>query len=211
MKIAVCANEDLKKELLAQDLQGSTLIEWSDDLKNLLKQTDAAVFIDLLFDGSMERINLLKSLLPRPVIVNSVITTADKLPEQFIRINGWNTFLKRAVIEVSGRDEKMKMQAEEIFARFNKKVEWVPDIPGFFSARIIAMIINEAYFALQEEVSSKEEIDTAMKLGTNYPYGPFDWSKKIGLKNVYELLVSLTQYNKSYEPAALLKKEALYK
>ena len=49
-----------------------------------------------------------------------------------------------------------------------------PDIPGFISARVVSMIINEAYFALEEEVSSKEEIDTAMKLGTNYPYGPFD-------------------------------------
>ncbi len=71
------------------------------------------------------------------------------------------------------------------------------------------MIINEAYFALQDEVSSKDEIDTAMKLGTNYPHGPFEWSKKIGLKNIYGLLSKLVETNNRYEPAGLLKKEAL--
>ncbi len=45
----------------------------------------------------------------------------------------------------------------------------------------MAMIINEAWHALAEEVSTKNEIDTAMKLGTNYPYGPFEWAEKIGL------------------------------
>ena len=42
------------------------------------------------------------------------------------------------------------------------------------------MIINEAFLALQEGVSTKEEINTAMKLGTNYPLGPFEWVEKIG-------------------------------
>ena len=71
------------------------------------------------------------------------------------------------------------------------------------------MIINEAYFALEEGVSTKEEIDTAMKLGTNYPYGPFEWAKKIGLKNIFQLLDKLHKTNLRYEPAALLKKEAI--
>jgi 3-hydroxyacyl-CoA dehydrogenase len=44
------------------------------------------------------------------------------------------------------------------------------------------MIINEAYFALEDNVSTKAETDIAMKLGTNYPYGPFEWGQLIGLK-----------------------------
>ena len=70
------------------------------------------------------------------------------------------------------------------------------------------MIINEAYFTLEEKVSTKEEIDTAMKLGTNYPYGPFEWGQKIGLKKVNELLTTLAETNSRYTPAALLQKEA---
>jgi 3-hydroxybutyryl-CoA dehydrogenase len=77
------------------------------------------------------------------------------------------------------------------------------------SARVIAMIINEAYFALGEGVSSKQEIDIAMKLGTNYPYGPFEWSERIGLKNIYKLLQKLNSTSSRYTIALLLEKEAL--
>ena len=91
---------------------------------------------------------------------------------------------------------------------FNKKTEWTPDIPGFITARVISTIINEAYFSLEGKVSSREEIDTAMKLGTSYPYGPFEWSRIIGIKNIYSLLNILSRKNKRYLPSDLLKKEA---
>jgi 3-hydroxybutyryl-CoA dehydrogenase len=79
-------------------------------------------------------------------------------------------------------------------------------VPGFITARVIAMIINEAWFALEEGVSTKEEIDTAMKLGTNYPYGPFEWGKEIGLKNIHALLDKLSKLNPRYSPAELMTK-----
>jgi len=69
------------------------------------------------------------------------------------------------------------------------------------------MIINEAYFALGDKVSTKDEIDTAMKLGTNYPYGPFEWSRKIGLKNVYQLLSVLSKEDHRYIAAPCLEEE----
>jgi len=64
------------------------------------------------------------------------------------------------------------------------------------------------YFTLAEEVSSKQETDIAMKLGTNYPYGPFEWAEKIGLKNILALLQQLGKEQQRYQPAALLEKEA---
>lgn len=48
---------------------------------------------------------------------------------------------------------------------------------GFVFPRTIVQIINEAYFALSEEVASKEDINRAMKFGVNYPKGPFEWSE----------------------------------
>ena len=47
---------------------------------------------------------------------------------------------------------------------------------GFIFPRTIAQIVNEAYFALEEEVASKEDINRAMKFGVNYPKGPFEWA-----------------------------------
>ena len=75
-----------------------------------------------------------------------------------------------------------------VLTMINKKAVTVSDEPGFIAARIISMIINEAYFAKAENVSSEKEIDVAMKLGTNYPFGPFEWARLIGIKNIYELL-----------------------
>lgn len=48
---------------------------------------------------------------------------------------------------------------------------------GFIFPRTIVQIINEAYFALEEGVATKEDIDRAMKFGVNYPKGPFEWAK----------------------------------
>ena len=48
-----------------------------------------------------------------------------------------------------------------------------------------------------------------MKLGTNYPFGPFEWGEKIGLQNIYSLLDTLGQKQNRYIPAPLLKQTAL--
>jgi len=50
----------------------------------------------------------------------------------------------------------------------------------------------------------------AMKLGTNYPFGPFEWSEKIGINKVFELLRSLSMENDRYTIAALLQQTALH-
>lgn len=206
MKIVVVADEMLKEEFLTQGLATDASVEWLPEIKPV---PVADCYIDLLFSPGPDRIGALQQLQPAMIIVNAVTNTLDELPQNFIRINGWPTFLKRSLTEASGTNEDLKEKAENIFSCFNKKIEWVPNIPGFITARVISMIINEAFFALDEKVSTKKEIDTAMKLGTNYPYGPFEWAKKIGLMNIYELLTTLAATNSRYTPSALLKKEAL--
>jgi 3-hydroxybutyryl-CoA dehydrogenase len=205
MKIVVITNEWLKEELLAQGLQEDVQVEWQEAISPV---PDADAYIDLLFNLSVERMDSLKLLWPATIIVNSVTDTADKLPGGFTRINGWRSFLKRTLVEASSGDAD-RTAVEKIFSCFNKTVEWVPDIPGFITPRVISMIINEAYFTLDEQVSSKEEIDTAMKLGTNYPYGPFAWGETIGLKHVSALLSTLAKTNARYTASSLLQKEAL--
>jgi len=139
----------------------------------------------------------------KPVFINSVITTLKELntPVNVLRINGWNGFLQRPAWEIAGTvDDNCKAIAGKI----GKKIIEVKDEPGLVAATIIAMIINEAYFAWGENVSSKEEINTAMKLGTNYPYGPFEWADKIGINNIFNLLHKLSLSGKRYQPAPAL-------
>jgi 3-hydroxybutyryl-CoA dehydrogenase len=72
------------------------------------------------------------------------------------------------------------------------------------------MIINEAFFAMQEGVAPAREIDTAMKLGTNYPRGPVEWAERIGVSQVVALLSALHQSfgEDRYRVAPLLRKSA---
>ena len=207
MRLVVLTNEQLKEELLSNEVSDYCKLDWINSPKELLSHTDADAVIDLLFEHNGYDISHLNHYLTKPVFVNSMNKTIVEIGLPFIRINAWPGFLKRNIAEVSIADEVNKNKAEKILSLLNRKAEWVPDIKGFISPRIVSMIINEAYFALEEKVSTKEEIDIAMKLGTNYPFGPFEWSKKIGLKNVAALLTELSLTEKRYEPASLLLKE----
>jgi 3-hydroxybutyryl-CoA dehydrogenase len=139
----------------------------------------------------------------KPVFINSVTKTLQELnmPANVLRINGWNGFLQRPVWEIAGTAGD---DVKTILEKIGKKMIPVKDEPGLVAATIIAMIINEAYFAWGEHVSSKEDIDTAMKLGTNYPYGPFEWAGKIGIYNIFNLLHKLSLSDNRYQPAPAL-------
>jgi 3-hydroxybutyryl-CoA dehydrogenase len=207
MRLVVLTNEQLKEEFLSNGVSDYCKIDWINSPKELLSHTDADAVIDLLFEHNGYDISHLNHYLTKPVFVNSMYKTIVEIGLPFIRINGWPGFLKRNIAEVSIADEVNKNKAEKILSLLNRKAEWVPDVKGFISPRIVSMIINEAYFTLEENVSTKEEIDIAMKLGTNYPFGPFEWSKKIGLKNIAALLTELSLTEKRYQPASLLLKE----
>ncbi|MDR5684285.1 MAG: 3-hydroxyacyl-CoA dehydrogenase NAD-binding domain-containing protein [Armatimonadota bacterium] len=87
----------------------------------------------------------------------------------------------------------------------------VGDAPGGILARILAMLVNEAAFAYAEGVASAAEIDTAMRLGTNYPRGPFRWAEDIGVGLVAGILAALHGYygEERYRTAPLLRRAAL--
>jgi len=201
MKLAVKASQEQQEEFLSKSIPANISIIW---VKENIPEADA--YFDLLVeeDGAA-----FSSVNNKPVFVNAVIETCKTLPANCIRINAWNGFLKRELIEVA-TNGTIKNEAEKILNNLQWKFEWVIDEPGMIAARIIAMIINEAYFGLGDEISSKEEIDIAMKLGTNYPYGPFEWSEKIGLKKIYDLLKKLSQTDSRYAVASKLKEAIHY-
>jgi len=208
MRLVILANDQQKEEILSGGIKDDCQVEWIKTPAELSGFDNYDAVLDLLFEENGYDLSHLKKISSKPVIVNSVIKTTEEIGIDVIRINGWPGFLKRPVAEISCSDAN-KTNAEMILNALNKKAEFVPDIRGFVSSRIISMIINEAYFALEENVSTKQEIDTAMKLGTNYPYGPFEWAEKIGLKNIVSLLTELSLSEKRYQPARSLLKEAI--
>jgi 3-hydroxyacyl-CoA dehydrogenase, C-terminal domain len=81
--------------------------------------------------------------------------------------------------------------AEKFLENIGLRIQRTDDIVGFVTPRIVAMLVNEAAFAVMEGVSSPAEIDEAMRLGTNYPHGPLEWGDEIGLDTVLALLDAL--------------------
>jgi 3-hydroxybutyryl-CoA dehydrogenase len=166
----------------------------------------------VLFDLRPEAwdLDLYRAFPQNPLFISAVQDTLKEhqAPGHVVRLNGWAGMMEKPLLECSG-DLAIRDRAEEILDRLNKKVEWVPDLPGMVSPRVISMIINEAWFTWEEGVATKEDIDIAMKLGTNYPYGPFAWGTMIGLDKIVSLLKKLSAGNPRYEVAASLLKETV--
>ncbi len=125
--------------------------------------------------------------------------------------NGHPTFIERNLLEVSMFNEDEKIYLEKLMNDLGLAIEVVDDRVGMVTPRIIAMIINEAFYTVMEGTATKEDIDLGMKLGTNYPMGPFEWAAKWGINNVYEVLDALFEDTKDerYKICPLLKKEYL--
>lgn len=189
MQLAVIGTQEQMEELMSSCTNDTAGIVLYKNVNDILLTKNAEAIIDLAFDYSEERIKLLGQLLPKTIIVSGVTPLPDSIKNDFVRFNGWHGFLKNTIAEAAAANENLKTATEKIFAYIGKKIKWTAiNSSGFVAARIVAMIINEAFLAYEEGVSTKEEIDLAMKMGTNYPYGPFEWSKKIGLKKVHDLL-----------------------
>jgi 3-hydroxybutyryl-CoA dehydrogenase len=68
------------------------------------------------------------------------------------------------------------------------KATRLPDWPGLVVMRTLAMLINEGFEAALQNVGKDSDIDLAMRYGVNYPKGPFEWGREIGLKRVLATL-----------------------
>ncbi|MDM4206640.1 3-hydroxyacyl-CoA dehydrogenase [Klebsiella spallanzanii] len=102
-------------------------------------------------------------------------------------------------------------KAVYFFQQQGKKVLRIADYPGLLVWRTVAMLANEALDAVQKGVASAEDIDTAMRLGVNYPHGPITWGETLGWGRVLRLLENLQQHygEERYRPSALLREKAL--
>ncbi|NQW30846.1 MAG: hypothetical protein HQ472_10085 [Ignavibacteria bacterium] len=97
--------------------------------------------------------------------------------------------------------------AQDFFKKCGVETEVVEDRVGLVQMRTLAMLINEAAFALMEGVATAEEIDKAMQMGVNYPKGLLAWADEIGLDVVLLVLESLNkEYGQErYRPCVLIK------
>lgn len=157
-----------------------------------------------------------------PVVTTSLAITATEAAswtEHPERVCGFGTLVplaERALFEVAPalQTEEAALAATlDFFHSLGKETEVVEDEVGLVFPRILSLIINEAAFTLMEKAATPEDIDIAMKKGTNYPYGPLEWADRIGLDEIYAISRGLQRdlAEERYRTAPLLRKLVLAK
>ncbi|MCP3819318.1 3-hydroxyacyl-CoA dehydrogenase [Streptomyces sp. A3M-1-3] len=122
----------------------------------------------------------------------------------------------RIALSVSAdTSEQALREATGLFQKLGKDVSVIGDVPGMIVARTVAMLVDLAADAVAKGVATPEDIDTAMRLGVNYPLGPVEWGRRLGQDWAFELLrvlhercptgryaPSLALYRQSYASSA---------
>ncbi|MFI9205691.1 3-hydroxyacyl-CoA dehydrogenase [Streptomyces sp. NPDC053048] len=70
--------------------------------------------------------------------------------------------------------------ATGLFQALGKRVSVIDDVPGMIVARTVVMLVDLAFDAVGRTVAAAEDVDTAMRLGVNYPLGPLEWGRALG-------------------------------
>jgi len=177
------------------------------------------VIFDLNFDDDPSNLPLYGALREKTVFVSAVklslaeaiYTTGTKVKCRLFGINALPTFIPQSKWEVSMYRRFETPELTKVMEILGIDYLPVEDRVGMVKPRIIFMIINEACYTLQEGTASIEDIDMAMKLGTNYPFGPFEWCDKIGVTSVFETLAAIYEDTKDerYKICPLLKTKYL--
>ncbi len=142
------------------------------------------------------------------------IAGVTKRPDKVVGMHFMNPVPVMKLVEViraiATSDETYKV-AEEAATAVGKTPVEVNDYPGFVSNRVLLPMINEACFALDEGVATKEAIDTVMKLGMAHPMGPLELADLIGLDVCLDIMEVLHDgfADSKYRPCPLLKKMVL--
>ncbi len=180
---------------------------------------------DFVIEAIPERIDLKMDLFQRldkicrPGVLYATNTSALSItemakaisrPEQFIGMHFFNPVPAMRLVEIVRglhTSDSTAQEAAEVVRKMGKEVVSVKESPGFVTTRMNALIGNEAFHMLHEEIASAEDIDKALKLGLNHPMGPFELVDLVGLDTRLNVLKFLHErLGEKYRPSPLLEK-----
>lgn len=217
MNILVVGSKE-QANIIKEKVKGDHEVRFAGFLSEALLEKAHVVF-DFNVDASPDNLEQYVNYPGMSVFLNAVNFSLaeqaiyqDAVQCDLFGFNGHPTFIERDLMEVSMYRPEDKMDLEKALKGMGLEYQLVDDRVGMVTPRIIAMIINEAYYTVMEGTANRDDIDLGMKLGTNYPMGPFEWAEKWGIINVYEVLEALFEDTKDerYKICPLLKKEYLY-
>ncbi len=212
-KVFILGQESIKNELIDMLGASSAIVEKLDKDAEIIfettnfpkeKKAENLKFID---KNSSAEVPVFTSSLCMPVYEQAAFSTN---PARLIGIGLYNSISRAKLLEIAPSKitgGKILEKAKNFLNEINLEFAEVPDRAGLVFPRILAMIINEAVQVYSENIASRDDIDTAMKLGTNYPFGPLEWADRLGTDLVYNILTALqNEYGEDrYRPHPSLK------
>lgn len=191
-------------------------------VENMSDLVDSQIFVESAFENFDIKTNVLYKLaqyLSKDSYVASntsslSITSLSKMlpyPDKFIGFHFMNPPPIMQLVEVI-RGYHTSDETYDYFWNLAKQLGKYPiyskNAPGFVLNRVLIPMINEAIYALYENISTVEHIDEALKLGANHPIGPLALADLIGLDTVLAILKTLQKElgeRNKYKPCPLLE------
>ena len=195
----------------------ATLLESADDLGPQLRDTDIIVQfaedgLDLPLLKESDFIRKYKVWLIE-VLDQSVTRASGRMgcPERIVGFSMSKSFPESKFIEVIGgerTDGDAVTTAKNLFEKLQYTVVISKDHPGYILNRVVASMINEAIYVSMYGLAQMEDIDQMMRLGANFPMGPFEYADYLGLDRVLKTLEWLAEeLGPQYRPCPLLRRK----
>ena len=211
----------VSKNILRQDERDATLERLS-TVKDLGAFSEVDYIVEAIIEDTDAKKNLftaLDSLVGSSVILASntssisisTLAATTARPDRVIGMHFMNPAPLMPLVElVKGQHTSQETMeaAVALCDRLEKTAVESADRPGFIANRILMPMINEAIYALMDNVGTAEAIDTVMKLGMKHPMGPLALADLIGLDVCLDIMQVLHEGfdDDKYQPCPLLRK-----
>jgi 3-hydroxybutyryl-CoA dehydrogenase len=189
---------NLKEAAGNADIVVEVIIEVMEPKKKLFSELETIVPAHCLFFSNTSGLSITE------------MAAATGRPDKFIGTHFFNPVPVMKLLEIirgqQTSDETLDI-AKKWGEKIGKEIIIVNEAPAFAVNRVLCVMLNEAFYALEEGIATAQDIDKGMVLGCNHPIGPLALADMVGLETLLHILEGMrAELGDKYRPAPLLKK-----